>query len=121
MTTQLMVQQGTRWQVGNGQSINVCNDKWLNQPSTFRLNSRPVAIPDDAKLSLFIVPYTAAWIRDMIQKFFAPQDIEAILSIPLNSRLPNDRLVWAYTPKGMFSIKGTYKLARYLSANTIDS
>lgn len=35
MSAQLVVQHDIRWQVGNGQSINVCNDKWLNQPSTF--------------------------------------------------------------------------------------
>lgn len=121
MTTQLVVQQGTRWQVGNGQSIDVCNDKWLNQPSTFRLTSRLVAVPDDEKLSLFIDPYTAAWRRDMIQQFFAPHDAKAILSIPLSLRLPRDRLVWAYTPEGTFLVKSTYKLARYLSANAIDS
>ena len=90
MTTQLVVQQGTRWQVGNGQSINVCNDKWLNQPSTFRFTFRLVAVPDDAKFSLFIDPYTAAWRWDMIQQFFAPHDVEAILSIPLSSRLLRD-------------------------------
>ena len=57
----------------------------------------------------------------MIQQFFTPQDVEAILSIPLSSRLPRERLVWAYTPKGIFSVKSAYKLARYLCANAIDS
>ena len=29
----------------------------------------------------------------------------------LSTKLPGDRLVWAYTPKGNFTIRSAYKLA----------
>ena len=60
MSTQSMVQHDIHWQVGNGQSINVCNDKWLNQPSIFWLTFRPIMVPTNAKLSTFIDPSTVA-------------------------------------------------------------
>nr|POE48570.1 hypothetical protein CFP56_65389 [Quercus suber] len=37
-------------------------------------------------------------------------DAISILSIPLSSCLPHNRLVWAYTPKGRFTIRSAYKL-----------
>ena len=51
----------------------------------------------------------------MVQQFFAPQDVGAILSIRLSSRLPSDRLVWAYMPKGLFTVKSAYKLTKSLA------
>ena len=60
MSTQSMVQHDIHWQVGNGQSINVCNDKWLKQPSIFWLTFRPIMVPTNAKLSTFIDPSTVA-------------------------------------------------------------
>ena len=43
--------------------------------------------------------------------FFFPTDAQAILSIPLSTCLPEDKLVWAYTPKGKFIASSAYKLA----------
>uniref|UniRef100_A0A7N2LQL7 Uncharacterized protein n=1 Tax=Quercus lobata TaxID=97700 RepID=A0A7N2LQL7_QUELO len=64
----------------------------------FRLTSRPNEVPSDAKFSLLIDPYTKAWRVDMIRRYFSSVDASAILSIPLSSRLPADRLVWVYNP-----------------------
>ena len=33
-----------------------------------------------------------------------------ILSVPLSSRLPEDRFIWAYTAKGNFTVKNAYKV-----------
>jgi len=56
----------------------------------------------------------------MIHQFFVPTDAAAILSILLSSRPPDDRLVWAFTSKGEFTVKGAYKVAM-ASANTDQS
>ena len=39
------------------------------------------------------------------------------MSIPLSERLPADRLVWAYMPKGNFTIRSAYKVVVALSSN----
>ena len=64
-----------------------------------------------AMVSLLIDPCTRPWQFDMIQRFFSLDDAKAILSIPLNIKLPGDRLVWAYTPKVNFTVRSAYKLA----------
>ena len=45
----------------------------------------------------------------MRQVFLQP-DVQSILSIPLSSCLPQDKLVWAYTPKGKFTVRSVYKI-----------
>ena len=80
-----MVKHGHRWQVGNGQSIDIWNNKWLHQPSTFRLTSKPATIPTDAKVALLIDPHTRTWSSDIIYQFFSLDDALAIMSIPLSS------------------------------------
>ena len=64
-----------------------------------------------AMVSLLIDPCTRPWQFDMIQRFFSLDDAKAILSIPLNIKLPGDRLVWAYTPKVNFTVRSAYQLA----------
>ena len=108
---QKIVQKMHRWQVENGQSLHIWRDKWLTKPSTFKITSSSANVPHDAKVSLLIDPYTWAWRADMVQQFFSPIDAFAILSIPLNFRLPCDQMVQAFTPKGDFTVRSAYKLA----------
>ena len=102
--------QKRHWQVGNGHSLNILKDKWLNQPSTFKLTSCPISVPFDAQVSLLIDPYTRAWKVDTITQLFFPSDAYAIWSIPLRFWLPCDQMVWAYTPKGDFTVRSAYKI-----------
>ena len=111
LAAQSIVRQGTRWHVGNGCCVEIFKDKWLHQPSTFRLTSQPIAVPFNAKVSLLIDPHTVAWRTDVVQQFFSLDDAAAILSIPLSYRLPMDHLVWAYTPRGVFVVRSAYKVA----------
>ena len=58
-----------------------------------------------------------------MRRIFILADVQSILNIPLSSRLPHDRLVWAYTPKGRFTIRSAYKLAvtEFLAESTTGS
>ena len=55
----------------------------------------------------------------MVCQFLSPNDALAIMSIPLSSQLPRDRLVWAYIPKGNFTIPNTYKVTLSLATTSI--
>ena len=55
----------------------------------------------------------------MVCQFLSPDDALAIMSIPLSSQLPRDRLVWAYIPKGNFTIPSTYKVTLSLATTSI--
>nr|POE52912.1 hypothetical protein CFP56_63158 [Quercus suber] len=67
-------------------------------------------MPPDAKVSELIDQDNVVWKTDVVQKLFLPHEASAILGIPLSERLPSDRIIWAYTPLGMFTTSSIFKL-----------
>ena len=110
LAAQSIVRQGHQWQVGNGQNLDIWNDKWLPQPSAFKLTANPLGVHTVPKC-LFSSTLTRAWQTDMVRQYFSPNDVVSILGIPLSIRLHRDRMIWAYTSKGTFSVKSAYKVA----------
>ena len=47
----------------------------------------------------------------MIDNLFIPHEAELIKSIPLSATLPADKMVWAETANGNFTVRSAYKLA----------
>ena len=56
------------------------------------------------RVSEIISHNKAAWKTQVIDAIFLPHEAELIKSIPLSSRLPEDKLVWAATPNGSFTV-----------------
>ena len=110
-SAQSIVRKGYQWQVGNGASIDIRRDKWLPNPDTFKLISPPMALPIGMTVDNLIEPHHGTWQGDLIRHTFSPDDAWSIMSIPLSSKLPPDRLIWAYTSKGNFMVRSAYKIA----------
>ena len=77
----------------------------------FRLTSPLIGLPIDANVSSIINPSSNTWQADVMKQAFSPDDANTILGIPLSSRCPMDRLIWAYTSKGHFTVSSAYKVA----------
>ena len=52
-----------------------------------------------------------AWKTDTVKRLFFPHESDLIASITLSSHLPDDKMVWALTSNGKFSVRSTYHLA----------
>ena len=111
MAAQYLVKRGIRWNVGNGDSIRVWGDKWLPSPSTFRITSLRLFLQTETRVSELISHDVAAWKTQIIDAIFLPHEAELIKSIPLSSCLPEDTIVWAATPNGLFTVRSAYRLA----------
>ena len=46
-----------------------------------------------------------------VRNSFLPHEASTILSIPISQNLPEDAWVWAWTKKGIFSVKSAYHVA----------
>ena len=73
--------------------------------------SPPNNIFELSRVTDLIDPLKCEWQTDLVRQVFLQPDVQSILSIPLSSCLPRDRLVWAYTPKGKFTVRSVYKIS----------
>ena len=121
MAMQKNFKQGCRWQVGNGASIGIWTDKWLPKPSTFKLISPPNNTFERSRSSDLIDPLKCEWQTDLVRQIFLPPNVQSILSIFFSSYLPQDQLVWAYTPKEKFTVRSAYKIALDRNGTRIQS
>lgn len=116
IAAQELVRAGCRWQIGDGTTARVWLDRWLPRQSTFRPISTPNTIPLDARVCTLLDDETGEWKIDLINHIFLPEDADAILSIPRSCSHAKDRLIWAYHPKGVFTVNSAYKLQLSLSS-----
>ena len=111
MAAQSIVQQGLRWSVGNGESIRVLGDRWLPSTSTHKVVSPKLFLQEDTRVNEFIDPDVAGWKGGALDVVFLPYEAELIKSIPISLQLPEDKLIWALTSNGVFSVRSAYRLA----------
>ena len=86
-------------------------DCWLPRPSTFRVLTSPPSHSANTKVSSLVNLDSGDWNVHVINQLFLPTDFISILSIPLSHHKPRDKLVWAYTPRGNFTVNSAYKVA----------
>ena len=84
MAAQAIVQQGLRWSVGNGESIQVWGDRWLPSTSTHKVVSPKLFLHEDTRVSEFIDPHVADWKGGALDAVFLPHEVELIKSIPIS-------------------------------------
>ena len=97
-----------RWQVGSGENIYIWKDKWIPNPSTYQVISPRTLLPEDAIVNVLIDADHGTWRSDLVRELFLNFEADIILSIPLSTRMPGDKLVWAATPNGKFTMKSVY-------------
>ncbi|XP_024200456.1 uncharacterized protein LOC112203766 [Rosa chinensis] len=84
-----VLMKGVRWQVRNGEDIDIWRDNWLfdSFPSS-PCSPQPGDAP--TKVSELILPGSRTWDEDKIAQWFASVDRELILKIPLSQHAPRD-------------------------------
>ena len=100
MATQHVVKEGLQWKVGNGECIWIWEDKWLPLSSTYKVVAPNTFLHSNTRVSKLIDSTNASWKSAVIDVLFLPHEAETIKSIPLSSRLPEDRLIWAMSFNG---------------------
>ena len=96
--------------MGDGNSIVIWTNKWLNDPTSLRVLSQPNTISARAKVSVLLDLQTRVWCEELVCQIFILTNVQSILGILLNIRLLNDSLVLDFIPKGQFTVRSAYKL-----------
>ncbi|XP_016458490.2 uncharacterized protein LOC107782157 [Nicotiana tabacum] len=110
---------GLRWRISNGKNINVWTDPWIPRKNGFTPKSIQMQNNLDLKVADLIDEDTHTWKLHKISTTFEPEDIDAILSIPISIIGLNDRLLWHHSKSGNYEVKSGYYLAKGLAGKTI--
>ena len=101
---------GHRWQVGNSASIRVWQDRWILRPPSFTIITQPNTLHMRLMVAVLLNEDTGEWKADLVKQVFLPDEAQTILSIPRSNKQASDRIIWAYTPKGIFAVNSAYKV-----------
>nr|XP_023887877.1 uncharacterized protein LOC112000001 [Quercus suber] len=105
-----VVQMGSKWRIGDGQSVMIHGDKWLPDLYSSCVVSPQKNFPNNTRVCALIDVENRCWMEDRIREEFLPHEAEAILSLPLSFNGKEDRLIWAETTNGYYTTKSTYRL-----------
>lgn len=106
---------GSRWRIGNGQKVRIWEDKWLPTPSMYRVSSPRLFMHPDIRVGELINKNEACWETEVVTTLFLPHEADVIRSIPISVHLLEDKLIWALSPNGSFSVRSAYYGALKLS------
>lgn len=100
-----------RWRVKNGENIKVWQDRWLPQGLTYSVISPRMFLSGDTMVADLIDSSTTRWKNEVIDSLFIDYEANLIKSIALSATLLPNKLVWAETSNGKFTVGSAYKLA----------
>ena len=85
------------------------------------VSSPRLFMPHDMKVGELINEEETSWKADAIDALFVPHEAEVIKAIPINSHLPKNKLIWAWSNNGVFSVKNAYWVACQMSTAEFSS
>ncbi|XP_024196188.1 uncharacterized protein LOC112199393 [Rosa chinensis] len=103
-----VLEQGLRYQVGNGMQISVWEDRWMPMPYCFKPYTKPPEGLDGLVVADLIDQGEHVWFLPLLQEMFTLDEVCMIASIPLSIRPAEDRLIWHYDRRGTYNVKSGY-------------
>ncbi|XP_062010699.1 uncharacterized protein LOC133727086 [Rosa rugosa] len=113
-STRELIVQGSLWQIGDGEHVRAWVDPWVSGIP----NHIPTVLPSNVNTSIKVSEFmtdSLTWNDVLVRNTFSVEDAEAILSIPLSTRIVEDRCVWKLERDGVFSVKTAYRKSFSLS------
>ena len=107
-----VIEKGSRWCIGNEESVHIWKDRWIPTPESFRVIS-PIGVHLGLEKVLNLLDTDRkAWDVVKVKNTLLPHEAELELSIPNSVSLPEDSIMWAWTPNGRFTVNSAYKVAQ---------
>lgn len=110
-TARTVVEKGSRWIIGNGESVQMWKDRWLPTPDSFKVVSPRIPHADADLVANLIDRERKSWETAKVQSTFLPHEAEVILGIPLSPQLPENSIIWTWSSNGRFIMKSAYRVA----------
>ncbi|XP_058749041.1 uncharacterized protein LOC131622003 [Vicia villosa] len=103
-----MVESGTRWRIGDGSKVRIWHDNWIPTNPGFKALSPIREIEENARVNVLIDADLGRWNTEFLNEVFNQHEAAQIASIPLSSRLREDKRIWHYEKDGEYSVKSAH-------------
>ena len=102
-----LLKQGLKWRVGDGKTIRVGQDLWLDNPP------RPASTLSDHQssqlmVSDLIMPHSSCWDEGKMGNLLVLHDVQLIKRIHLRHIRTPDMPTWIFTKDGQYTVKSGY-------------
>lgn len=114
-----LLDAGSRWPIGSGDSMLIYHHWWLPCPTSFKVQSPPL-LGNLAKVNSLKLP-SGCWNASLIWEVLWPSEAKAILDLPcVNSYIP-DSLLWHFDKFGTYSVRSGYHFGCVLESESSTS
>ena len=103
---------GCRWRVGDGKSIKIWGDPWLQDTVSARISSPQVFGGENMLVEKLISECGTSWNVEKINELLDVPDVMKVLDIPLSVRKHVDCWMWTADRKGKYTVRFGYGLLR---------
>ena len=110
ITARNEVLKGYRWILGDGNSINCTQDPWLIGKGDFKVDQTRAYADNNMVVSQLFLQGERKWDAHKVVSIFSNSDANLILSMRIPDLPSMDRLAWAHSTNGKYSVKTGYHL-----------
>ena len=105
-----VISMGMQWRLGDGKSIDIYNDNWLQGKGSAKIVSPHVPSMQGAKVATLINSDTRTWDQSSLHQHFLSFEANRIKAIPLFWTKQSDCLIWPAGKNGEYLVKIGYQL-----------
>lgn len=103
------LKNGFKWVLGNGENIRIFEDPWIRGKDRFMADNTHTGTSWGMKVRELFIPGEKQWDESKVNSIVTTVDAKAILAIPIPKSQVPDRIAWAFSPDGKYSVKSGYK------------
>ena len=108
--SQVVVNQGLKWRIGNGKLISVWNQPWLNSRDNLRIISPLIAGGENVKVCHLFDNSLFQWNQNLIDLLFCEEDKLHIQQDPILNTKEDDKMIWTCNNNGNYIVRSAYHL-----------
>lgn len=109
MATRRLLEIGRGWRIGEGMTVNIWNEPWIPGQRDGRINCQKIITKYTCVVDL-IHKADGTWNEESIREVVEGDQVEAILSIPIDDQSSPNTKIWRVDNIGTYSVKSGYKL-----------
>ena len=103
-----LLKEGLVWRVGDGCSIKIWEDRWVDSPSIYAIQSPVNVLNEGAKVCNLIDTNNNGWNKNLLEELFSEEEARKIREMAICPSYQPDQLMWVGSKNGDYSVRSAY-------------